>query len=171
MSAVTVERTLAKVDEDLRAGDVQMARTRLKSLVLSLPHRLEARERLADVYRLDGNLVEAGRWSYLSEHPDPAEVAAFEQACGNNPVRIMRGLRWPGPDETAAATEHAQLRLLDVRARAEAKAGKKLEWTDRGRDIGTRGEGNASGVGCVVGIVVLITLVAIGVATIIDWIV
>ena len=30
MSAVTVERTLAKVDEDLRTGDVQMANTRLE---------------------------------------------------------------------------------------------------------------------------------------------
>jgi hypothetical protein len=164
---VTVERTLARVDEDLRAGDVQMARTRLKSLVRSLPHRLEARERLADVCRLDGDLVEAGRWSYLSEHPDPAEVAAFEHACGNDPVRIMRGLRWPGPDETAAATEHAQVRLLDVRARAEAKAGKKLEWTDRGRDVGSPWEG----IGCAVVVIVLVTLVVIGISTVVGWVV
>ena len=71
---MTVERTLARVEDDLRIGDVTMARTRLQSLLQSLPHRLDARERLADVYRLDGNRVEAGRWSYLSEHRDPGEV-------------------------------------------------------------------------------------------------
>ena len=165
-----MERTLARVDADLRAGNVQMARTRLDSLVRSLPHRLDARDRLADVCRLEGDLVEAGRWSYLSEHPDPAEVAAFEHACGDNPVRIMRGLRWPGPDE-AAATEHAQVRLLDVRARAEAKAGKTLQWTDHGRDVGSPWPDIVFGGGCAVVVIVLVALLAIGVSTVVGWIV
>jgi hypothetical protein len=167
---VTVQRTLAKVDEDLRAGDVQMARRRLKSLVESLPHRLEARERLADVCRLDGDPVEAGRWSYLGEHRDPAEVAAFERACGDDPVRIMRGLRWPGPDENAA-TEQAQVRLVEVRARAEAKAGKKLEWADPGRDVDGGWRDAVGPIGCALVVVVLVALVAIGISTVIDWIV
>lgn len=164
-----MERTLARVDEDLRTGDVAMARTRLESLVRSLPHRLEARERLADVCRLEGDLVEAGRWSYLSEHADPAEVAAFERACGDNPVRIMRGLRWPGPDEEAA-TEHAQARLLDVRSRAEEKAGKKLDWTDRGRDVGGPWEDAVLGVGCALVVITLVALVVIGATTVVGWI-
>ncbi|MEZ0446896.1 DUF6584 family protein [Cellulomonas sp. ICMP 17802] len=88
---MTVERTLARVDEDLRKGDVAMARTRLQSLVLSLPQALDARERLAEIYRLDGDRVEAGRWSYLAEQRDQDEVSAFERACGRDPVRIMRG--------------------------------------------------------------------------------
>ena len=79
----------------------------------------------------------------------------------------MRGLRSPGPDESAAATEHAQVRLLDVRARAEAKAGKKLEWTDRGRDAGSPWEG----IGCAVVVIVLVTLVVIGISTVVGWVV
>ena len=166
---MTVEGTLAKVDEDLRTGDVEMARTRLKSLVLSLPTRLEPRERLAEVYRLDGNLVEAGRWSYLSAHQDRAEIDAFERACGRDPVRIMRGLRWRGPEELAA-TELAQMRLLDVRARAEAAAGKTLDWSDRGRDVSEPWAG-ASAFGCAVLALVVFGLLVVGVVTVFDWIV
>ncbi|MBD7919945.1 hypothetical protein H9657_16860 [Cellulomonas sp. Sa3CUA2] len=165
---MTVERTLARVDDDLRTGDVEMALTRLRSLVRSLPHRLDARERLADVLRLQGDAVEAGRWSYLAEHRDADEVAAFERACGDDPVRIMRALRWRG-DEQAAATASAQQRLLDVRARAEAHAGKKLDWTSPGREVGGS-RWDLAGVGCFLGGLVLVTLVAIGAATVVGWI-
>ena len=55
---MTVERTLARVDDDLRDGDVAMARTRLRSLVQSLPQSLEARARLADA----GREVGGSRW-------------------------------------------------------------------------------------------------------------
>ena len=166
---MTVERTLARVDEDLRTGDVTMARTRLRSLVESVPHRLDARERLADVYRLDGNLVEAGRWSYLSEPRDPVEVTAFERACGRDPVRIMRGLRWRGP-EAAAATESAQQRLLDVRTRAEAAAGKTLDWSARGHDVRKSRWETVSGIGCMVAGLTLVALVVIGATTVLRWI-
>lgn len=166
---MSVERTLARVEADLRIGDVTMARTRLLSLLQSQPYHLDARERLADVYRLDGNHVEAGRWSYLSEPRDPAEVAAFEHACGRNPIRIMRALHWRGFEE-AAATEVARQRLLDVRARAEAKAGKKLDWSDRGREVGDTWGRDASAIGCLVAGVVLLALVVIGAATVVDWI-
>jgi hypothetical protein len=166
---VTVERTLARVEDDLRIGDVTMARTRLKSLVQSLPHRLDARERLADVCRLDGDRAEAGRWSYLSEQRDPREVAAFERACGRDPVRIMRGLRWRGSEE-AATTELARQRLLDVRARAEAKAGKKLDWSARGRDVGGPWWEGVFTIGCLVAGLVLIALVVIGAVTVFSWI-
>jgi hypothetical protein len=167
---VTVERTLARVDDDLSRGDVEMARTRLQSLVRSLPNRVDARQRLADVYRLDGDLVEAGRWSYLSPQADPADVAAFERACGDDPVRIMRGLRWTG-SEDLAATEHAQQRLLELRARAEAKAGRSLAWEDRGRDIGRPWQDVAFEVGCGVAVIVLVALLVIGAATVVGWIV
>jgi hypothetical protein len=166
---VTVERTLAKAEEDLRIGDVTMARTRLHSLVQSLPHRLDARERLADVYRLDGNRVEAGRWSYLSEHRDQREVTAFERACGRNPVRIMRALRWRAAEE-AATTEVARQRLLDVRDRAEAKAGKKLDWSDRGREVGEPWLHDAFAVGCLVVGLVLLALIVIGTVTVVGWV-
>jgi hypothetical protein len=166
---VTVERTLARVEDDLRKGDITMARTRLKSLVQSLPQRLDARERLADVYRLEGDRVEAGRWSYLSEQRDPGEVAAFERACGQNPVRIMRALRWRGSEE-GATTEPARQRLLDVRARAEAAAGRKLNWSDRGRDVAGPWREDAFAVGCMLAGLVLLALVIIGAVTVFSWV-
>lgn len=166
---MTVERTLARVDGDLSTGDVAMARTRLKSLVQSLPHRLDARERLADVCRLDGDRVEAGRWSYLSEARDPAEVDAFEHACGRDPVRIMRGLRWRGPEE-AATSEFARQTLADVRARAEAAAGKPLDWANPGRDVGDPWWQDVFTLGCLLGAVALVALVVIGATTVVGWI-
>ncbi|MCF4123580.1 hypothetical protein L1785_21660 [Antribacter sp. KLBMP9083] len=166
---MTVERTLARVEDDLHKGDITMARTRLQSLVQSLPHRLDARERLADVCRLEGDRVEAGRWSYLSEQRDPGEAAAFERACGRDPVRIMRGLRWSGSEEDAT-TELARQRLLDVRARAEAAAGRKLDWSARGRDVGGPWWDDAFAVGCLLAGLVLLFLVIVGAVTVFRWV-
>ena len=134
-----------------------------------MPQRLDARERLADIYRLDGNHIEAGRWSYLSEHAAPDEVAAFERACRHNPVRIMRGLRWRGPEE-AAATDFAQQRLLDVRSRAEVAAGKKLDWSAGGRDVSEHWSESAFVIGCAFAGLVLVALVVIGAVTVIGWV-
>ncbi|WP_315094715.1 DUF6584 family protein [uncultured Cellulomonas sp.] len=166
---MTVERTLARVEDDLSTGDVAMARRRLQSLVESLPHRLEARERLAEIYRLDGNHIEAGRWSYLDEHAAPGDIAAFERACRHNPVRIMRGLSWRGPEE-AAATEFAQQRLRDVRTRAEAAEGKKLDWSTGGRDVSAPWTEGAWIIGCALAGLVLGALVVVGAVTVIGWI-
>lgn len=170
VSHVSAERTLAKVEEDLRSGDTTMAYTRLNSFLQSQPRELAARERLADLYRRDGNLVEAGRWSYLSADRDADEVAAFERACGRNPVRIMRALQWRG-FEDAAATEAARQRLIEVRERAEAKARKKLDWSSRGR--GTEPpwwKEGAPVIGCFVVGLLLLALTVIGAVTVVGWI-
>lgn len=165
---MTVEQTLARVEADLAVGDVAMARTRLTSLLQSLPRELAARERLAEVYRLEDNRVEAGRWSYLAAERIPEETQAFESACGRDPVRVMRALRWRGPEETAA-TEIARERLRDVRARAQAKAKKELDWSDAGR--GTEGSAWQDGValGCLGAAFVLLALAVIGLFTVIEW--
>ena len=166
---MTLERTLARVEEDLRKGDSAMARTRLRSFVQSVPQSLEARERLAALCRLDGDQVEAGRWSYLSDQPDPQEVDAFERACGRDPVRIMRGLRWSGSEEDAS-TETARERLREVRTRAESAARKKLDWSDRGHDVGGPWWEDAFAVGCLLVGLGLLALVAIGAVTVFGWI-
>ncbi|MFF1508958.1 DUF6584 family protein [Streptomyces sp. NPDC058326] len=49
-----VPNTLARVDEDLTAGRVPMARQRLRGLISSYPQDLTLRRRLAEVYRLYG---------------------------------------------------------------------------------------------------------------------
>ena len=85
-----VELTLARASEDLAAGRHGLARQRLTDLQRTYPCRLDVRERLAEVFRVEGIPDQAGRWTYLSEEPDPAEIAAFELAYGGDPVRLMR---------------------------------------------------------------------------------
>lgn len=166
---MTVERTFARVDEDLRAGDVDMALTRLRDLVRSLPQRIDARERLADVQRLRGNLVEAGRWSYLSAERDAAEVAAFERACDDDPVQIMRALQWRGAEDDASTTA-ARERLLEVRARAQATSRRTLTWESAGREVGGSRWDGLWAVGCVLGSIVLVGLMVVGAVTVAGWV-
>lgn len=168
MAPMTAERTLGRVEEDLREGDVEMARTRLQSFLQSVPQSLEARERLADVYRLLGDRVEAGRWSYLSERRDTEDLSAFESACGRDPVRIMRGLRWHGSEEEATS-EVARARLREVRAKAQAAAGKELDWSARGRDVGGPWWEDTFAIGCMFAGLVLVALMVIGAVTVVGW--
>ncbi|WP_127571286.1 DUF6584 family protein [Georgenia faecalis] len=124
-----VERTLLRAEEDLRAGRTALARQRIRGLVASMPERLDLRERLAQVYRAEGDLAQAGRWSYLSEYRYPAEEAAFGRLCGGDPVRMMRALSWRAAEDDAA-TETARGRLRALRAEAEMRAGGPVDWAD-----------------------------------------
>lgn len=166
---MTVERTFAKVEEDLRTGDVDMALTRSRDLVRSLPHRIDARERLAGLQRLRGNAIEAGRWSYLSAERDADEVAAFERACGDDPVRIMRALEWRGP-EADASTETARERLLEVRARAQATSRRTITWESAGREVGGSSGEDLWLLGCSVVAIVLVGLAVVGAVTVVGWV-
>ncbi|MBO0899098.1 hypothetical protein J1G42_03820 [Cellulomonas sp. zg-ZUI222] len=163
-----VERTLGRVEADLRDGDVTMARTRLRDLVRSLPRELAARDKLAEVCRLQGDRAEAGRWSYLSDVRDPTEVDAFERACGRDPVRIMGALRWEGSDD--AATEVAGQRLREVRQRAEARAGRTLTWTDTGYEVQDWRQ-DLGLLGCLLAGLVLLALAVVGAVTVVGWVV
>lgn len=131
---MTVERTLARVEEDLAAGRPHLARQRLHGLVGAFPQRLDLRERLAELYRLDGDLQQAGRWSYLARERDLAEVAAFERAFAGEPVRLMRALGWEGSEQDAA-DDVARERLREVRVRAEAAAGEPVPWRKPARPV------------------------------------
>jgi hypothetical protein len=104
---------LDRVDADLAQGHTAPAIQRLSSLVAAHPTDLDLRQRLAAVHRQVGNLVEAGRWSYLSPAADPAETTAFERAYPV-PARRLRALRWP--DRGYAATEFARTRLTALSA-------------------------------------------------------
>jgi len=114
-----VDRTLARVEADLAAGELALACRRLEGLVTSFPERLDLREQLAEVCRRRGDRVQAGRWSYLAERRDPAEVAAFERSA-RRPVRRMRALAWVTDPETAA-TAVARERLTELRDRARRR--------------------------------------------------
>lgn len=86
---------LKRVRADLAAGRTYVAVQRLRSMIAENPGDLEARALLAAVHRRTGNLVEAGRWSYLTDEITPAELVAFSRAHASPWVRL-RMLHYPG---------------------------------------------------------------------------
>ncbi|MEV4947925.1 DUF6584 family protein [Streptomyces sp. NPDC053755] len=120
--------TLARVEADLAAGRVPMARQRLRGLVASFPHDLTLRRRLGEIYRLYGDAAQAGRWLYLEEDRCAEETAAFE-ARYHSPQRRMKALAWRGP-ETLAATTFAEDQLVAVRAACAERLGRPVDWDD-----------------------------------------
>ena len=104
-----------------------MARQRLRGLVGSFPHRLDLRERLAQVYRDLGDPAQAGRWSYLDQNRVEEEQAAFKARYANDSLRIMAVLAWRG-SENHAPTDEARERLRALRAAAERKTGTSVSW-------------------------------------------
>lgn len=121
-----LQETLARVDADLAAGRVPLARQRLRGLVSSFPHDLTLRRRLAEVYRLYGDAAEAGRWMFLEPDRDPAETAAFT-ARYRTPVRRMRALAWHGP-ESRAGSAFAARQLAAVRTACSEAVGRPVDW-------------------------------------------
>ncbi len=100
---------LDRVSADLALGHTQPAIQRLSSLVAAHPTDLELRRRLAKLYGMVGNRIEAGRWDYLTPGADCDAVAAFERAFPS-PSRRLAALRWPSV-AGLAATEYARDRL------------------------------------------------------------
>ncbi|WP_181794407.1 DUF6584 family protein [Streptomyces sp. WELS2] len=123
-----LSETLDRVDADLAAGRIPLARQRLRGLVSSFPYDLTLRRRLAEVYRLYGDAAEAGRWMYLEEDRDAGETAAFEARYGS-PAWRMKALAWRGP-ETVAATAFAERQLVAVRTACAEELGRSVDWDD-----------------------------------------
>ncbi|MGW6704531.1 DUF6584 family protein [Streptomyces sp. NPDC054956] len=123
-----LSETLARVDADLAAGRVPVARQRLRGLVSSFPYDLTLRRRLAEVYRLYGDAAEAGRWTYLEVDRHDDETAAFEARYGS-PAWRMKALAWRGP-EAMAATVFAEGQLAAVRAACAEELGHPVDWDD-----------------------------------------
>lgn len=123
-----LRETLARVDADLAAGRIPVARQRLRGLVSSFPDNLTLRRRLAEVYRLYGDAAEAGRWMYLEEDRHADETVAFEARYGS-PASRMKALAWRGP-EAMAATSFAEGQLVAVRAACAKELGHAVDWDD-----------------------------------------
>ncbi|MFF9203662.1 DUF6584 family protein [Streptomyces sp. NPDC014986] len=118
--------TLARVDADLAAGRVPLARQRLRGLVSSFPNDPALRRRLAEVYRLYGEPAEAGRWMYLEEDQEADETSAFE-ARYRTPQERMRALAWRGP-EALAPSSFAVEQLTAVRTACSEALGHPVDW-------------------------------------------
>ncbi|WP_431683803.1 DUF6584 family protein [Kitasatospora sp. KL5] len=168
---MTVETTLVKVDADLRAGRIPVARQRLRGLVSSYPADLTVRRRLAEVYRLYGEPAEAGRWAYLDTDRVPAETAAFE-ARHPDPLDRMAAIAWRG-SERSAQTETARARLAELREAASVHAGRPIHWHHvRDRAQHAAQDDTAGPLACVglavVGLA-LLGFAVLGVVTFVRW--
>ncbi|MCX5393164.1 DUF6584 family protein [Streptomyces sp. NBC_00094] len=174
-----LSNTLDRVDADLAAGRVPMARQRLRGLVSSYPYDLTLRRRLAEVYRMYGDAAEAGRWMYLEEDRDAEETAAFEQRYGS-PGWRMKALAWRGP-EALAASAVAEERLVAVRTACAEELGHPVDWDDPasydeeaaeayggGPDGSWTLSGVLAGVGCGVGVIGFVTVWVLGVISLFD---
>ena len=105
---VVVEDTLAEVEDDLAHGDHATARLRLRDALVTRPHRLDLRMRLAVVYRTLGDLPQAGRWGFLSEGAPEEEIRAFRTACGDDAALMLEALAW-GEDDEGEEEDEAQI--------------------------------------------------------------
>jgi hypothetical protein len=165
--------TLARVDADLAAGRVPMARQRLRGLVSSFPDDLALRRRLAEVYRLYGEPAEAGRWMYLEEDRDADETSAFE-ARYRTPQERMRALAWRGP-ESLARSEFARRQLAAVRTACSDALGRPVDWdtvpsaSDDGPDAGEgKLAGFLAGAGCLVVVLAMLGIWVNGLVALFD---
>ncbi|MFD0206451.1 MULTISPECIES: DUF6584 family protein [Saccharothrix] len=159
-----LELTLRKAAEEVERGDlasVLRARQRLVGLVTSYPDRVDLRERLAAVYRLLGDPAQAGRWSYLSEVRDEAEVAAFERAY-RTPLARLEAMNWTG-GESAATTETARQRLVALQEAANDQLRAELLVADD-RDSSWR-----TNVLVLIGLVIVLLCFVVGAVTLVMW--
>ncbi|MFE0699210.1 DUF6584 family protein [Streptomyces sp. NPDC058872] len=170
---MSLSQTLARVDADLAAGRVPMARQRLRGLVSSFPCDPSLRRRLAGVYRLYGDEAEAGRWMFLEEDRNADETAAFEERYAT-PARRMRALAWRGP-EASAATPFAERQLSAVRTARAEELGRPVDWDDPASYEEGDGDGGIpdgdgwtvggflAGIGCLLGAVAFLAVWVVGV--------
>ncbi|MGW3914334.1 DUF6584 family protein [Streptomyces sp. NPDC005070] len=166
-----LRETLTRVDADLAAGRIPVARQRLRGLVSSFPNDLTLRRRLAETYRLYGEPAEAGRWMYLESDRDAAETSAFE-ARYDTPERRMRALAWSG-SESLAGTAFARGQLEAVRVACSDSMGHPVAWdtvpdgkeTDR---VNSPFTGFLSGAGCLLAVVAFLAIWVNGLVSLFD---
>ncbi|MEH0578239.1 MULTISPECIES: DUF6584 family protein [Streptomyces] len=163
--------TLARVDGDLAAGRVPVARQRLRGLVSSFPDDLTLRRRLADVYRLYGEPAEAGRWMYLEEDRDAAETSAFEARYDTAPKR-MQALAWRGP-ESLADSAFAREQLAAVREACSEAMGRPVDWDTMPSGGKPDSSGSAlvdflTGAGCLVAVLAFLAIWVNGLVALFD---
>lgn len=157
-----VELTLRKAAEEVDRGDlasVLRARQRLVGLVTSYPDRLDLRDRLAEVYRVLGETAQAGRWSYLADHRDDAEIAAFERAY-RTPEARLTALNWVSGEAT---TETARIRLAALQSAVSEQLRAEIAVAD------DRDSSWTTNILVLLGLIVVLLCFVVGAVTLVMW--
>ncbi|MGE5071923.1 MAG: DUF6584 family protein [Anaerolineae bacterium] len=92
---MSLSRTLERIEEEVRRGDLGKARDRLHGLIGTYPDDLGLRERLGRVYWQLQMPEMAGRYWYLAERRDEdmrAACSRFEAHFRNDPALILLAL-------------------------------------------------------------------------------
>jgi len=129
----------ARVEKDLAHGHTYLAIRRLRAYLGGNPHDMAARRLLAAIYRRTGNLVEAGRWGFLTDEVHPAEVIAFERT-NPSPWLRLRLLRFTANPRMLPPAARDRLRVLTIQAE---RTGPPPIWTGPDRPEVARRRRNA----------------------------
>jgi hypothetical protein len=171
------EETLNRIEGDIASGNYGKARDRLHGLIATYPNALTLRRRLGDVYVQLQYPAMAGRYWYLEEDRSPEMDAAcrvFEKACSDDPVQMLRALKFRGDFEAIADTFAGRtLLVLQIRAREEQGYTIELGRPGKEKDPHTSQQSRASGwlvVGCFVVVLASLALMVVGLVTVIQWI-
>jgi len=130
MTAMPKGDVLARVDAEVARGLVHPAMQRLASLTAAFPDDLDIRARRAALNRQIGNLVEAGRWGYLTEEVSSGEITAFERAHRSARARLL-ALKLRN-DPTQHLGPLAQQRLTALVEQTATDGPGSVSWTGSG---------------------------------------
>jgi len=161
---VAKQDVLARVELDLERGHTHLALQRLAALATEHPDDLEIRGMRGRINHRIGNFAEAGRWGFLTEDVDEADLAAFERAFKQpwDRVRALK-LRY---DPSPVLRPLARKRLAELLALADDTGPESLVWTESGPFPRGAWWSRALGSGCgclaIVGVLVLIAFAAYG---------
>jgi hypothetical protein len=159
---------LARAKRDLAQGHTFVATRRLRAYLANDPNNLEVRRVLAAVYRQSGNLVEAGRWGFLTAEVGLAELAAFERA-NPSPFLRLRLLHFSADPRRLPPAAQDRLRVLAIQAE---RVGPPPDWVDEDRAEPRPSRRNT--VPClfvVIALAVFAALVTVGIYQVIMWLV
>ena len=159
---------LARAKRDLAQGHTFVATRRLRAYLANDPNNLEVRRVLAAVYRQSGNLVEAGRWGFLTAEVGLAELAAFERA-NPSPFLRLRLLHFTADPRKLPPPARDRLRVLTIQAE---RVGPPPGWANEDQPEPLPKRRNT--VPClfvVIALTVFGALVAVGIYRVVMWLI
>ena len=133
--------------------------------MVSYPEDASLRSRLGDVYWKLGYPVQAGRFWFLDsplEGEKLASVDLFIRSCHSDPSTIFRRLKLKTSPKGLEA--EARIRLEDLLRSADARLPASPAAAPEGMDATSFWIG-----GCVILLLLILSLAIIGVATVVDW--
>ncbi len=158
---------LTRARTDLEQGHTYVAIRRLRTYLANDPDNLEVRRVLAAIYRRTGNLVEAGRWGFLTAEVTPAELTAFERA-NPSPFRRLRLLHYSADPHRLPPAAQDRLHVLTLQAE---RVGPPPDW-EREEEHAAPPERRRSTIPClfvVIALTVFAALATIGVYRVVMW--